>query len=229
MSSSGHLALLEALGVGEESLAYNLLLHLATLLAVCVYYRKRLWALLRHPLCKDNLHLLIATVPSGIIAFLVRSFFDVGAAILPFGFVVSSVALFLGARSHKNQYLDMNKSSALVTGIAQGVACFPGISRSGLTITTMLLLDVEPTKAADFSFLLSIPIIVGSGMYELITAPLGALSPLPVAVGMAVAFVSGLFAIKLSLAAVKKGNLLPFSLYTGAMAAVSGVLLWFFG
>lgn len=229
VSSSGHLMLLERYGIGEESLAFNLLLHLATLFAVCIVYRKKIFALMSRPLRKELLMLLAASVPTVLIVLFVRLFLmDAGIVILPFGFIVTSVFLFLGQMSKKNALeTEIKLLPALITGTAQGIAALAGISRSGSTVSTQLMLGINPEKAGDFSFLLSIPVIAGSAIVELIGFHgLGRLDFGTAAVGMTVAFLSGLIAIKFFLKILKKGSLLPFSIYTFFLGIFSFIFIF---
>ncbi|MDD4315543.1 MAG: undecaprenyl-diphosphate phosphatase [Clostridia bacterium] len=228
VSSSGHLMLLEELGIGESSLLFNLMLHLATLLSVCIIFRKKLWYYIRHPLDKDVLYILIATVPTAALAFVVRLFVDeAGLLLLPFGFFVTSVLLYLSTLKWRAAK-EMDGMSAFITGLAQGIATIGGISRSGSTISVMLMLGIDREKAGDFTFLLSIPIILGSALVEILTfsGGFGGVEVLPLALAMVIAFASGLFAIKLFLSMLKNKSLLPFSIYTLLLAIASFVIVY---
>lgn len=228
VSSSGHLMLLEEIGIGESSLLFNLMLHLATLLAVCIVYRKKLWYYIKHPLDKEVILLAVATIPTVALAFVLRLFFDnIGMRLLPFGFLANSILLFLSTLKWKGPK-QMDYSSALITGVAQGVAAIGGLSRSGSTVSVMLMLGIEREKAGDFTFLLSIPIIVGSAFVEIVgfSGGFGGVEAVPLLLAMAAAFVSGMFAIKVFLRLLKKRSLLPFSIYTLLLAVAAFVVVY---
>ena len=117
-----------------------------------------------------------------------------------------------------------------MSGVFQGIAVLPGISRSGATIAALRFCGVEKSAAAEFSFLLSVPVILGSALYEgtelALTGGLGGVDPVPLLVGVAAAFLSGLAAIRFFLSVVAKKSTLPFALYTAALSVVSFFLLY---
>jgi undecaprenyl-diphosphatase len=171
VSSSGHLLLLEKSGVGNENLFFNIMLHVGTLAAVLVAMRKTWRPLLRHPKNKTNLFVLIACIPTVLIALVFKHVFPelIEGQFLALGFMLSAVLIFCAEKLilTKNN-VNTIKTSAL-TGVIQGIAVLPGISRSGATISAMRLLGIEKEEATSFSFLLSIPIILGSAVYESIS------------------------------------------------------------
>ena len=221
VSSSGHLILLSKFGIGKNDLLFNVLLHVGTLLAVVICYRKTLWDLLRRPFQKKTLYLIVATVPTCIIALLFKKFipFVFDGAALPFCFMVTSFMLALTCII-KPKEKELNFSSSLICGIAQGIATMPGISRSGMTISALLISGTDKKEATEFSFLLSIPIIIASAVTEGVEAfHTGAsLLPLPTILGVVTAFISGLVSIKFMLKLIKNKSLLPFAIYTGLLA-----------
>ena len=221
VSSSGHLILLSRFGIGETDLLFNVLLHVATLFAVVICYRKTLWNLIRRPFQKKTLYLIVATIPTCIIALLFKKFIPsvFNGAALPFCFMVTCFMLTL-TLIFKPKNKELSFSTSLVCGIAQGIATMPGISRSGMTISTLLICGTEKEEATEFSFLLSIPIIIASAVLEGIEAyQSGAtLMALPTVVGMITAFISGLISIKFMLKLIKNKSLLPFAIYTGLLA-----------
>lgn len=222
VSSSGHLMLLEELGLGENSLLFNIMLHIATLLSVCIIYRKKLWSYIKKPFQREVKFLVIATAPTVVIAFFVRLFIDqVGVKLLPFGFMLTTVFLILSSMKWK-KVKEMDNISAFITGIAQGIATIGGVSRSGSTISTQMMLGMDKQEAGDFTFLLSIPIIIGSGIIEaLVVKGFESVDVVSLLTAMIVAFVSGLFAIKIFLRIIKKGSFFPFAVYTFILSIVS--------
>lgn len=227
VSSSGHLILLQQLGVGEKSLVFNLMLHLATLFAVCLVYRKTIVSLIKNPKSKKLRFLIIATLPTVGIAFLMRLYVDMmSEKLLPFGFMITTVFLVLGSIKWKKQR-EMTYSTAIITGVAQGLAVIGGISRSGSTICSQIVMGRERSDAGDFAFLLSIPIILGSALVELVAfRGFEKVQIAPLIMGMLAAFLSGVFAIKSFLRILNAGKLLPFAVYTLALSILSFILLF---
>lgn len=229
VSSSGHLALLEYMGVGQESLIFNLSLHLATLLAVVFALRKQLWQLIKHPTCEKMQFILLASVPTAIMAGLIRYFVPVNAKILPFCFIATAVILLLPSIIRTPKWSLGQKGMvkrALLTGVAQGVACFNGISRSGATTSAMCLAGMEPKESAETSFLMSIPIILGSAAVEIIAGGANSVNWGSLAVGAATAFIVGLVAVYGFLKIMKKRKLWIFSIYTFLMGIGSFLILF---
>lgn len=232
ISSSGHLLLLEKLGIGEENLFFNICLHLGTLLSVLVCMHREVFGLFRRDNRKKLLFIVVACLPTVALAvafkYLAPSL--VNGAFLPLGFAVTAFLIVLSEKFAPAQTGFLTYKTSVLTGVFQGIAVLPGISRSGATIAAQRLCGVERSAAAEFSFLLSVPIIIGSALYEgtelALTGGLGNVDVLPLVVGMATAFVSGCFAIKFFLTLVRKHSSLPFALYTAALAVASFFLLY---
>ena len=167
ISSSGHIVLFGSLFELDNLLLISVVAHIGTLFAVIYCYRKRLWQLIKKPINKTNLNLIIATIPTAIIALIFHNFLEdsFSTKVLVWGFLISALFLTLAdLKKDGNKYI--NKKEAVCMGFAQSLALLPGISRSGSTLVCGLLLGVEKEKALDFSFLMSIPIIIASGVYE---------------------------------------------------------------
>lgn len=226
ISSSGHLLLLQSFfGITDGGLLLTLLLHLATLLAVVVVYHRRLWDLLRRPFSAETLQLGVATIITcGIVLVfhdMIDSLFTVQT--LPYLFVVCGVYLLLPTlfRPQANQRFWWH---AVVMGVAQGVAVVPGLSRSGLTITSGRLAGMTATQSTDFSFLMSIPIILASLVFELLRGgSVQALGFGNIVLAFVTAFLAGIMAIKFMLKVTRKIDLRWFAVYL----LVLGVGLWF--
>lgn len=233
ISSSGHLLILEKAGVGKQDLFFNVMLHVGTLVAVLIATRKTWWQLLRHPLNKTNGYLLAACVPTVAIAFLFKLFAPalLDGKLLGCGFVLSACLMYVGENFQmtKSPLLTLKKS--ILTGILQGIAVLPGVSRSGATISALTLQGIEKENATTFSFLLSIPIIIGSAAYESIDLVIGktplSISPEAVVTGVVAAFLSGLLSIKVFLKFVKKHSLVGFVAYTLILGIVLSILPFF--
>lgn len=241
ISSSGHLVVLyNIFDIKGDTILLSIILHIATLLAVLVCYRKQIFELIKKPFCTTNRKLIVATIPTVIIALLLKNVVEnsFGGDFVIYGFLTTAIILIISQNIESGRNIDKNSEflsktnniqynnitnigvgygQAVLIGVAQGLAIFPGISRSGSTIATGLLSGVNKNNAADFSFLLSIPVILGGLVFELkdivkygadLSFNLGELF-----VGFVVAFISGLLAITVMLRLVKNKKLTGFSIY----------------
>lgn len=228
ISSSGHVVLFGSLFELDNLLLLSVVAHVGTLFAVIFCYRKRLIELVKKPFNKTNINLLIATIPTVVIVLLFNHFIEdnFSTKTLIWGFLLSAVLLII-ADFKKDSYRPVNKRSALYMGLAQGLALLPGISRSGSTLVCGLLVGVEKNEALDFSFLMSIPIIIASAVYEsikLFTMQL-TVNWLGIFIVMITSFIFGILSIKLMLKIVKKNKLYFFSIY---LIVLSLIILFFF-
>jgi undecaprenyl-diphosphatase len=258
ISSSGHLALAQhffgSAGPGGDQVAFDVVLHVATLLAVVVVYRGSLaelagaaWRAARSPATyrspraaldhSDQLRLLLAlfigSVPTAAIGLIfqerLEALFDRPAVVASMLLVTSGllVAPRLLGRAPATQPREervVRPWQAILIGIAQGLAITPGISRSGSTISVALLLGIAPALAARYSFLLSIPAILGAMLLKMGDLALEAISTLELILGFAAAFVVGWASLTLLLATLRRGRFALFAVYTFALGA--GVLIW---
>ncbi len=227
VSSSGHLMLLETVGFGEESLFFNIMLHLATLFSVCIFYRREIWRILKRPLQKKARLIIIATIPTGVIAFIVRLFIEqVGVRLLPFGFMLTTVLLIVGSLQW-SEGKELDNLSAFIVGIAQGAATIGGLSRSGSVYATQMVLGIPKEEAKDFTFLLSIPIILASMIVEIVAFKgYEDTEIMCLLLAMVTAFISGLLAIKVFIKSIQKKGLIPFAVYTFLLSIVSFIIFY---
>ena len=219
VSSSGHLVLFSKIMGIEESLFLSILLHVATLLSILVVFYKDVFYMIRHPFSKQTMSLAVATIPTCLIVLVLMPIIkqSFSGFLLPVCFLISAVLLFITEIFSKKQTnAEIDYKTAFIMGIAQGFAVFPGISRSGSTICAGLLCNKDKAQVAKFSFLMSIPIIFLSLIMEVYEICAGGLSinfsPWAIAASFAVAFVVGIFAIKLMVKLTVKSNLKCFSL-----------------
>ncbi len=228
ISSSGHLLLFEHLcGIDTGGLLFTIVLHVATLLAVVIVYRKRLWSMLRHPWQKGNWQLLVATVVTCGLVLLTKPLFDrlFTFATLPFTFIVAGVVLLLPTIIKWRPRTNRPWLTAVAVGLAQGVAVLPGLTRSGCTMVTGELCGQSKTAAADFSFLLSIPIIVASLAYEIMAGgTLGVVNWGSLSLAFLSALVAGVVAIKWLLNLLGRVDWRGFAIYL--MLLGGGLLLF---
>lgn len=216
ISSSGHIVLFGSLFELDNLLLISVVAHIGTLFAVLYCYRKRILELIKQPKSKTNLNLIIATIPTIIIVLIFNKFLEdnFSAKTLIWGFLISAILLVV-ADLKKDSYKPVGKRSALYMGLSQGLALLPGISRSGSTLVCGLLVGVEKHEALDFSFLMSIPIILASAVYEslkLFSSQI-TIDWFGIFIIMVSSFVFGILSIKLMLKVVKKNKLYFFSIY----------------
>ncbi len=223
ISSSGHLVLLQNIfGIEEGALTFTIAVHLATLIAIFVVFRKDIISVIKKPFGRLPLLVVVGTIPTVAIALLLKDFFEnifASGATLGVEFIFTGLILWY-AESVKTKDKGLEKTTyadAALIGLAQGVAILPAVSRSGLTIAGALFRGLNREFAARFSFLLSIPAILGAaaldGYKVLKNTGATALDVGPLFVGMIAAAVSGYFAIKSMLKILSKGSLRNFSLY----------------
>lgn len=232
VSSSGHLLLAEKLFDINAGLFFDVMLHVGTLLAVIVAFRRSLWQTVTHPL-QDNrlLYIVIASVPTFVIAFVIKLFVseELMNNLLPIGFALTIVLIVLSDKLSKPKVrLQQTKIlPIIITGVAQGIAVMPGLSRSGTTVSTMKLCGVNGSDSAEFSFLLSIPVILASAVVETWEA-LNTTFNVPwycIVVGILSAFVSGLVAVKMVMRAVKTKSWICFAVYLAIPLVISIIVL----
>ncbi len=228
VSSSGHLVLFSKIFGVEESLFVSILLHVATLLSICVVFWKDIWQMIRHPFSKETISIVVATIPTCIVVLcilpIVKSSFAGG--LLPICFALSASLLLLAEIFAKRKgSKEFSYKTAFFMGLAQGFAVFPGLSRSGTTISAGIFSGAERKKVAKFSFLMSIPIIFLSMLMEIyeictgaeaVSIPAGA-----IVLAFLTAFSVGIFAIKLTMKITEKAGLKWFSAYLVIVAIAS--------
>lgn len=240
VSSSGHLELGKALlgddSIPEDSLVFTVVLHFATALSTLIIFRKDIVtliaALLKFEWNEDTqfiVKIMISMLPAGFIGLLFESeleaLFGNNIRLVGLMLIFTAVLLFMADRAKKTTK-KVGFWDAFIIGISQAVAMLPGISRSGATISTSVLLGNDKSKAARFSFLMVIPLIFGkiakdllSGDLSYTTENFGSLSA-----GFIAAFLAGLFACKLMIRLVKNSQLKYFSYYCFVVGALAVIL-----
>ncbi len=245
VSSSGHLVLSQKLlGIDDQGVTFEVMVHFGTLLSVVIYFWKPLWRMLlsilppfREDLSKDRKtigYLAIASVPAAIVGFSpLRALFEsvyekpavVGLLLIVTGVVLFLPRLLIRKKREGIEGKEIGVLSAIVMGIGQAFAILPGISRSGSTIVSGMLSGVKPSAAAEFSFLMAIPAIAAAALLEMKDLPTGDGLLLNYVLGAGVAFVSGLIAIFTVLAAIRKGKFEYFGIY--CLIAGAAAFLYF--
>lgn len=232
VSSSGHLVLFSQIFGIEESLFISILLHVATLLSIVVVFYKDIWQMIRHPLSKQTMMLVVATIPTCLIVLVIMPLIKQSFAggLLPICFLISAILLLVSEMlSKKKICMEMNYKTAFFMGVAQGFAVFPGISRSGTTISAGLMSGGQKEEVAKFSFLMSVPIVFLSLIMEIYEIVVGKVAldiqVLPTIVSFITAFVVGIVSIRLMIKLTVKSSLKWFSVYLVIIAVVSAFIL----
>lgn len=235
ISSSGHLVLLEKIfGLNCDFVFLNVLLHCATLLAVIIYYRKTIIYLIMHPTCRMNKFLIIATIPAVIFVLLFNSFVNnvlSNYIFVGIGFLLSALFLLIAViMAKKNTHPSpLNYKNVIVMGVSQALAIFPGLSRSGTTLSFGLVAGVERQTALDFSFLMSIPIILASLVYQLIFSDFSTdfvdINIAGIIVSTVTAFLSALLGLIIMKKLVKNINLVYFIPYLIIIGVLTIILV----
>ena len=232
VSSSGHLAIGSALfGIeGEDNLTFTIVVHIATVLSTLVILWKEIdWifrGLMKFKMndeTKYALNILVSMIPVGIVGLFfkdkVEEAFGAGLLIVGVMLLVTSILLIFSYYAKPRIKEHISLWDAFVIGVAQACAVLPGLSRSGSTIATGLMLGDKKEKLAQFSFLMVIPPILGEALLDVLKAVKGeesfggSVDLFPLAIGFVAAFLSGCFACKLMINLVKKGKLVYFGIY----------------
>jgi len=238
ISSSAHLALAPGLfGWEYQGLAYDVMLHLGTLLAVIIYFRRDWLDIFGDALSRPKTRegrmlwlLALASVPAGIAGLALNDLAETlfrDPVWIAFNLVFFSFAIYLADR-RPLQALDESAFSwrhALLIGLAQCIALMPGASRSGMTIMAALFLGYKRASAARLSFLLSTPVILGAGLLEARKITPEQLTP-AFASGLAAAFLAGLAFIWLLMSWIKRHTLTPFLIYRVLLGAAIFWMFW---
>ena len=225
VSSSGHLLVFHHIfGItAEDNLTFIIVLNLGSLIPLLFVFRKDIWVLIKNPFQKTSALLIIATIPLVVTTLLFENFIESAFHMvqwLPLGFIITGVVLFLSDKLKKNDknMENLGLFDAVFIGIAQALAVFPGISRSGSTITATMSRGANRESAAKFSFLMSIPTAIGAMVFRLsriVNDPelVEGLNFVNLGAGFIAAAVTGYVAINFMLTIVKKAKLKYFALY----------------
>ena len=240
VSSSGHLVILHDLFVLpiKNDLVFDVVLHLATVLAVLVYFWRDIALIIKNLFDRKDKtawYIIIATIPAAIIGFLgediITSYFRSSYTVVIMLIIVGGL-FFIGEKLGKQikDYQELTWKTALLIGLFQAIALIPGTSRSGITIVAGLLVGLKRQQAIKFSFLISLPIILGANLFklpDLLSAGLGIDEYFVLSVAFLAASLSGYVAIKYFLRFSERYSLHVFAYYRFALAlALAGYLWW---
>ena len=223
ISSSGHLALIQQKLGFESPVFFDVMLHLGTLIVILIVFREKIVKIakivhlkgLATPEGKILKLIIVGNIPIAIAYILfgedIKAMFS-NAFAVAIAFLATGVVLFLTFRTRERRN-ELTYMDSVLIGVAQAFALVPGLSRSGLTIAIALLLGIERRKAAEFSFLLAIPAVIGAAIEESLTCEFAGIDVLSVLVGVIIAMIVGYVALKLLLRIVQRGKLYIFSIY----------------
>lgn len=239
VSSSGHLAIGSALfGVqGEDNLTFTVMVHVATVLSTLVILWKEIDWILKglfkfemNAKTKYFLNIVVSMIPVGIVGVFFKDYvekiFGSGLLIVGCCLLLTAALLTFSYFAKPRQRENISMKDAFIIGLAQAAAVLPGLSRSGSTIATGILLGNKKEKLAQFSFLMVIPPILGEALLDVLKAvkgeeAFGDIETLPLIVGFVAAFVSGCIACKWMINIVKRGKLVWFGVYCAIAGAVT--------
>lgn len=246
VSSSGHLTIAKELfGIETSNLSFEIIVHAATVCSTIVAFRKQIWDLLgglfnlkMNPQKEYIFKIAVSMIPIFVVGVFFKDHVEAifGSGLLVVGCMLLLTALLLTlsewlSNRQKDGGHPITYKDAVIVGIAQAFAVLPGLSRSGTTISTGLMLGVKKEDMAQFSFLMVLVPILGEAFLELVGGELSGaasgIAPLSLLLGFVSAFLSGLFACTLMINIVKKAKLWVFALYCviAGVACIVGTLL----
>ena len=252
VSSSGHLTIASTLfGIdGEENILFTIMVHVATVLSTIVILGGEIWKIIKgmfgplnpgakglnclNPDQRYVLNILVSMIPIGIVGVFfkeqVEAIFGSGMTIVGICLLVTALLLTFSYYARPRERESISLGHAFIIGLAQAIAVLPGLSRSGSTIATGLMLGEKKSNMAQFSFLMVIPPILGEALLDVLKMvkgeSLGAeIGWMPLTVGFLAAFISGCVACKWMIGIVKKGKLIYFAYY----CAIAGVISLLYG
>jgi len=243
VSSSGHLELGKAIlgdnSVPEESLLFTVVLHFATALSTIVVFRKDIWEIIRclfqfkwNDEAQFSAKIILSMLPAVLVGLFfeeqLEAFFGGNIKLVGFMLIVTAVLLYFADKA-KDTSKTVSFNNAFIIGISQAIAMLPGISRSGATISTSVLLGVDKTKAARFSFLMVVPLIFGKIAKDVLGGELHFQGDqaTSMGVGFIAAFISGIIACTWMIQLVKKSKLSYFAIYCLIVGLIAvGYSIW---
>ena len=236
VSSSGHLEIAKAIlgenKVGEESLLMTVVLHFATALSTIIIFRKDILEILSGLLqFKNNdsfwfsLKIVLSMIPAAFVGVFfndeIEALFGGALTLVGSMLLVTGLLLFLADKA-KASAKKVGIKHAILIGISQAIAILPGISRSGATISTAVLLGIDKEKAARFSFLMVVPLIFGKMAKDILSGDIQyeTTTFIPLLIGFIFAFLTGMFACKWMIKLVKSSQLKYFAYYCFAIGGI---------
>ncbi|MFT5860276.1 MAG: undecaprenyl-diphosphatase [Flavobacteriaceae bacterium] len=237
VSSSGHLEIVKAIQGGnlsdKSSMMMTVVLHFATALSTLVVFRKEVMEIIKglfefkvNEQFKFSVKIILSMIPAAIVGVffddIIESFFNGKILLVGSMLILTGLLLFVANRA-KNTVRKVSFSDSIIIGISQAIAILPGISRSGATIGTSVLLGIDRERAARFSFLMVVPLIFGKMAKDLVSSDFTTegVSMSAISVGFIAAFVTGMIACTWMIAIVKRSKLSYFSYYCFIVGAIA--------
>lgn len=244
VSSSGHLELVKVLfgdqSIPKESLTFTVVLHFATALSTIVVFRKEVFEIIKglfqfkwNDELIFSLKIIISMIPAAIIGLMfeeqLEAFFNGNILMVGFMLLITALLLVLADKA-KNTDKNVSYKNAFIVGVSQAIAMLPGISRSGATISTSVLLGVDRVKAARFSFLMVVPLIFGKVAKDILSGEISFQSEQigSMGLGFLAAFISGLIACNWMITLVKKSKLYYFAIYCFIVGTIAITYAYFY-
>ncbi|MCF8296781.1 MAG: undecaprenyl-diphosphate phosphatase [Saprospiraceae bacterium] len=244
VSSSGHLEITKVIfgdtSLPEDSMMMTVVLHGATALATILVFRKDIMEIIRglfqfkwNDEMKFSMKIVLSMIPAAIIGFMFEDYIEslfAGNIILVGSMLLLTGVLLFAADKAKAAEKGVSFWNSLIIGIAQAIAILPGISRSGATISTSVLLGIDRGKAARFSFLMVVPLILGKMAKDILDGGISSESGnvIPLAIGFVAAFITGVFACTWMIKIVKRSKLKYFAIYCFIIGLVAIAYKLFF-
>lgn len=230
VSSSGHLIVFKKLfnmDPANYGLSFDIALHFATLIAVCFVLWKEIWPLIKNPIQKYVLWIIVATIPAVLVGMFfddyIEEFSQSGGFLVPCFLITAAILWFSESIGRKTKDKDdITLKDSVIIGCTQAVAVMPGISRSGSTLSAGLFCGLKKDVAITFSFMMAIPIIAGSavlGVKDVIDDP-ASIQVVPTICGMIAALISGFLAVKFMIKFFKKHSVKGFAIYVAVLAVL---------
>lgn len=236
VSSSGHLEIAKYIlgedAVGEESMMMTVVLHFATALSTIVIFRHFIWDIIKSAFTKEGkysrsfvINVIISMIPAALVGIfmddILEQLFNKNLLLVSLMLILTGVLLFIADKA-KSTDKKVGPLEAIIIGISQAIAILPGISRSGATISTSVLLGIDREEAARFSFLMVVPLIFGKVAKDLLDDSFVAstINFTELSFGFIAAFLTGLVACTWMIALVKRSQLKYFSYYCFAVALI---------
>jgi undecaprenyl-diphosphatase len=231
VSSSGHLVLAQyMLGIESPGNTLEILFHIGTLFSVIYVFNKDIKSIVislnEKPTQKLVIYIIIATIPAVIIGLIFKShIINLFNSIVPVGYaLLFTGTILILSINFKNKNKSLSYSYSLLIGLAQAIAIIPGVSRSGATISMSMLMGISPKEAARFSFLLSIPVIIGAGLLEFLELEsYGLLTSELIITATLTSFIVGTLSLKILLKILEVGRFYFFGIYC-VIAGIVAVL-----
>jgi len=230
ISSSGHLVLMQKIfGITEPTLIFDTCVHLGTLIAVFAIFKDDIISILKKPFQKLTWLLVVGTIPTAIIGILFKDVFEQmfhSGSTLGFEFLITGAILLLSGimKNGRKGVKETTYLDAALIGVMQGVAIMPAISRSGLTISGALFRDLDREFAAKFSFMLSIPAILGASVFQvkdiLEVGGGSGISTGAMVAGSIAAALAGYVSIKYMMQILRKGKMKYFAYYVFVLGSL---------